>query len=137
MVNLLTKRYSGLIDIYTQSVTINPETNETVRNWNYAMPKTIRCNATSIKAEDSLEQFAQEYRKKLYVLIESPTPIRLRNQAGNIRNRFGEPYYPGDGVTVFNVSSINTQIDALGNTVCFEAYLEYYDEFSDGIAKPV
>lgn len=130
MVKLITKRYPSLADLYEKVEVFNEELGTYSYDWDYSNPKTVACNVTSLEPDNSLEQFGAEYTNKIFVKIEYATNvITLRHQAGNLRTKDGSSkyYYIDDnapGNYIFNVSGVNTQIDALGNLVCYVAYLE-------------
>ncbi|MDI9915497.1 hypothetical protein [Rhodococcus sp. IEGM 1379] len=132
VMQLMPKTYPSLIDVYTQSVRIDPRTNETIREWNYLDPETVRCNVVALKPKETLEIFGKLYENKKFIKIETATKFDLSQQAGNIRSRRSAPYFqPYDDPYVFNISNVNTQIDQLGNIVCFELYLEYFRTMSE------
>lgn len=133
MVKLITKRYPSLVDIYEKIEVFNEELGVYDSYYDYDNPTTVACNVTSLEPDDSLEQFGAEYTKKIFVKIEyAANDITLRHQAGNLRSKDGsQKYYvvdytDGPGISVFNVSGVNVQIDVLGNRVCYVAYLEYF-----------
>lgn len=140
MVRLLTKTYPSLIDIYERTEEYNEELGTPVYDWDYMNPTTVPCNVTSLSPDNSLEQFGESYTKKIFVKIEYPkNDIFLTHQAGNLRSKDeSQRYYvlneAEPGTVIFNVSGINTQIDVLGNLVCYVAYLEYSRTIS-GIAQ--
>jgi len=138
VVKLITKRYPSLVDLYEKVEVYNEELGTSDSYWDYDNPTTVACNVTSLEPDDSLEQFGAEYTKRILVKIEyAANDIILRHQAGNLRSKDGSQRYyvvdypDGSGTAIFNVSGINTQIDVLGNLVCYMAYLEYSRTISD------
>ncbi|WP_064688220.1 hypothetical protein [Rhodococcus qingshengii] len=126
VMQLIPKSYPSLIDIYTQSVHIDPSTNETIREWNYLDPETVRCNVVALRPKETLEIFGKEYENEKFVKVETATKFDLSQQAGNLRTLRSGPYFqPFDNPYVFNISNVNTQIDQLGNIVCYELYLDF------------
>ena len=140
LMRLLTKSYPSLMDVYERTEEFNDETGGVVYDWDYNNPVTMPCNITSLSPDNSLEQFGEFYTKKIFVKVEYPkNDIFLSNQAGNLRSRDESYRYyvlneSPPGTVIFNVSGINTQIDVLGNLVCYVAYLEYTRTIS-GIAQ--
>ncbi|MCZ4079579.1 hypothetical protein O1W68_16645 [Rhodococcus sp. H36-A4] len=128
---LITKSYPSLVDIYERREVYNEELGSHAYDWDYTNFGTIYCNVTSLKPESSLEVFSETYTRKLFAKLEFPNnDIKLSNQVGNIRSKDGKQlYYTQNNAIVstmiFNVSSMNTQVDVLGNLVCHTAYLEY------------
>lgn len=132
LVKLIPKSYPSLIDIYTNTQIIDPDTNETINRWNYLEPETVACNVVALKPKETLEIFGKQYEHKKFVKIETASKFDLSQQAGNVRSKRGAAYFqPGDDPYVFNISNVNTQIDQLGNIVCYELYLEFFAAFSD------
>ncbi|MET7769901.1 hypothetical protein [Nocardia sp. NPDC005366] len=129
VVNLITKVYPSLADVYAQVTEVNEETGETINIWDYDNPMTIKCNVYAINPQDSLEQFGEFYNKKIFLKIEYPSDvIRLSDQVGRLRRKDNGVHYYGSSLRpmVFNVSGISAQVDQLGNATGYAAYLEYY-----------
>ena len=124
------KLYPSLIDIYTQRTVIDPDTNETVRDWDYLEYDTVECVIAAVNPEDSLEQFGKDYANKKFVRVEVPLgEWSLDQRAGNLRSKHGEYYYQSwNGQRyepdLFNVSGLATQVDINGRIVGYELYLE-------------
>ncbi|MDJ0395906.1 hypothetical protein QMK17_21540 [Rhodococcus sp. G-MC3] len=124
------KLYPSLIDIYTQRTMYDPDTGETVRDWDYLEYDTVECVIAAVNPEDSLEQFGPEYSDKKFVRVELAVgEWSLSQRAGNLRSKQGEYYYQSwNGQRyeqdLFNVSGLNTQLDIDGRIVGYELYLE-------------
>lgn len=126
----MVRTYPSLIDIYTQRTITDPDTNETVRDWDYLEYDTVECLIAAVNPEDTLEQFGKEYANKKFVRVELPVgEWSLDQRAGNLRSKCGESYYQSwNGQhyeqDIFNVSGLNTQLDINGRIVGYELYLE-------------
>ncbi|MDH6679882.1 hypothetical protein M2284_004107 [Rhodococcus sp. LBL1] len=142
MPRFIVRTWPSLVDIYTQKTTIDPDTSETIRKWNYLDPETVPCNVVALSPEESLEVFGKEYSRKKFVKLEIPTGnFDLNQQAGNLRSKDGtQRYYQRlvDGEfypDVFNISNIGTRLDLNGSIDCYELYLELFGQAARPIAR--
>lgn len=142
MPRFIVRSWPSLVDIYTESISYDRESLETIRVWNYLDPETVECNVVALNPEDSLETFGSEYVNKKFVKLEIPTgQFDLGQQAGNLRSKDGtQRYYQrfidGDFYPeVFNISNIGTRIDLNGQIDCYELYLELYATTIKEIAR--
>lgn len=142
MPRFIVRSWPSLVDIYTETISYDPESLETIRVWNYLDPETVECNVVALNPEDSLETFGPEYVNKKFVKLEIPTgQFDLGQQAGNLRSKDGKQRYyqrfiDGDFYPeVFNISNIGTRTDLNGQIDCYELYLELYATTIKKIAR--
>lgn len=131
---LAAKQYPGLVDVYHQTTTADPDSGEIFREWHYDEPFTYRCNFMSLKGH--AEQFGKTYGEsdavKVEVKPEDAKFINVGMRFGNLRMRLNEneDYYAyvGDRFPslevdyFFNIDSMNPQVDNNGRVVCVEIY---------------
>lgn len=122
--SLIPKSYPSYVDVYAKVYEVDWETGETIDGWDYENPQTYRCNVTSLKPDNALEEFGADYWKTMPVKVELRELIPMDSRMGNLRNALdGDRYFEN---MVFNIVNVNTQIDLLGNTVCHELYGELF-----------
>ena len=103
--------YTMLADVMNQTVTFDPNTNETLREW--TKTKTIKCLAIpyldgGIRGMGSYEVFAEKYNNYDYARLKSATSLSKRDRVTNIRDaRSGLVLWfeeeNDNSATVFNV----------------------------------
>ncbi len=128
MVNLITKSYPSLVDIYSVTGELNPETGEFEEVINWDEPKTAQCNVTDVEPESNLERFGQVYTNSVFIKIELPDNVLdLSHVVGNLRSKDERRFYYGTSTQfmTFNVSGLSAQVDLMGNIVCYVAYCRF------------
>lgn len=104
--------YTMKADIWDQVTTTDPETNETLRKWQFV--KTIKCKVIpytdgGIHGAGTDESFGTRYDNLDYARLKTHSPLTKRQRVRNVRNaRTGELLWAdeedaGSPATVFNV----------------------------------
>lgn len=116
-------------DIWTQTVTRDPDTRQVTRDWDY--DRTVLCQARSIASEGirtvgSTEQFSKEYWDEDYVRMNIIKRMSKRDRVRNIRHYRTEEsqYLDDEGNPIeFEVLGVQPVQDVFGRTVEYDVLM--------------
>jgi hypothetical protein len=127
LVNFLgVKKYELTMELYTETNMQDPETGDIIKAWNYNNPQIVKCKAHSVRPWGSIEDFGATYTDKEYLEIYTPSPVKLVQRVGRIRNRKGVTLWKNDDgtATVFNVSGCSPSVAPNGRVTDYVLLLE-------------